>query len=45
MAFIFLILFSSLAFAELCGPHEIYVREQWINAYPKSDGTKVSAVT
>ena len=45
MAFIFLILFSSLAFAEPCGPHEIYVPEQWIKAYPRSDGTKVSAHT
>jgi hypothetical protein len=45
MAFIFFILFSSLAFAGPCGPHEIYVREQWIKAYPKSDGTKVSAHT
>ena len=45
MAFIFLILFSSLAFAGPCGPHEIYVREQWIKAYTKSDGTKVSAHT
>lgn len=43
MAFIFLILFSSLVFAGPCGPHEIYVREQWIKAYTKSDGTKVSA--
>jgi hypothetical protein len=43
MAFIFLILFSSLVFAEPCGPQEIYVREQWIKAYPKSDGTKVAA--
>lgn len=43
MAFIFLILFSSLVFAKPCGPHEIYVREQWIKAYSKSDGTKVSA--
>jgi hypothetical protein len=45
MAFIFLILFSSLVFAEPCAPQEIYVREQWINAYPKSDGTKVTAHT
>ena len=45
MAFILLILFSSLVIAEPCGPHEIYVREQWIKAYPKSDGTKVSAHT
>lgn len=43
MAFIFLILLSSLVFAEPCGPHEIYVREQSIKAYTKSDGTKVSA--
>jgi hypothetical protein len=43
MAFIYLILFSSLAFAGPCGPHEIYVREQWIKAYTKNDGTKVSA--
>jgi hypothetical protein len=43
MTFIFLILFSSLVFAGPCGPHEIYVREQWINAYTKSDGIKVSA--
>lgn len=45
MAFIFLILFSSLVFAGPCGPHEIYVREQWIKAYTKSDGAKVSAHT
>lgn len=45
MAFIFLVLISSLVFAEPCGPHEIYVREQWIKAYTKSDGTKVSAHT
>jgi hypothetical protein len=45
MAFIFLILLSSLVFAGPCGPHEIYVREQWIKAYPKSDGTKISAHT
>ncbi len=43
MAFIFLILLSSLVFAEPCGPHEIYVCEQWVKAYTKSDGTKVSA--
>jgi hypothetical protein len=43
MALVLLILFSSLAFAGPCGPHEIYVREQWIKAYTKSDGTKVSA--
>ncbi len=43
MVFIFLILLSSLVFAEPCGPHEIYVREQWIKAYTKSNGTKVSA--
>lgn len=43
MAFIFLILFSSLAFAELCGPHEIYVREQWIESYTKTDSTNVRA--
>lgn len=45
MAFIFLIIFSSLVFAEPCGPHELYVREQWIKAYTKSDGTKVFAHT
>lgn len=43
MAFIFLILFSSLVFAGPCGPHEVYVREQLIKTYTKSDGTKVSA--
>jgi hypothetical protein len=43
MAFILLILFSSLVFAGPCGPHEVYVREQWIKTYTKSDGTKVSA--
>lgn len=32
-----------MAFAGPCGPHEVYVREQWIKAYNKSDGTKVSA--
>ena len=43
MTFIFFILFSSLAFAGPCDPHEIYFREQWIKAYTKSNGTKVSA--
>jgi hypothetical protein len=43
MAFILFVLFLSLAFAGPCGPHEIYVREQWIKAYTKNDGTKVSA--
>lgn len=43
MAFIFLILFSSIVFARPCAPHEIYIREQWIKAHTKSDGIKVSA--
>ncbi|MBA2404019.1 MAG: hypothetical protein H0V66_04540 [Bdellovibrionales bacterium] len=43
MPVIFLLLFSTTIFASLCGPHEIYVREQWIESYKKTDGTKVSA--
>ena len=45
MAFILLILFSSLVFAEPCGPHEIYVREQWIESYTKTDSTNVRGYT
>lgn len=45
MPFIMLLLFISSAFAQPCGPHEIYVREQSINTYTKQDGTKVSAHT
>lgn len=43
MPLVLLLLLISSAFAMPCGPHEIYVREQWINAYTKQDNTKVSA--
>lgn len=40
---IFLFLFTATAFGVPCEPYEIYIREQWIDAYTKLDGTKVSA--
>jgi hypothetical protein len=43
MPAILLLLFSTAIFASVCGPHEIYVREQWVDAYTKLDGTKVTA--
>ncbi|HXH31113.1 MAG TPA: hypothetical protein VNJ01_09905 [Bacteriovoracaceae bacterium] len=43
MPVIFLLLLISTAFALPCGPHEIYIREQKIEAYTKLDGTKVTA--
>jgi hypothetical protein len=43
MPVIFLFLFMTAAFAFSCKPYEIYIREQWIDAYIKLDGTKVSA--
>lgn len=43
MPIILSILFSTALFAQVCGPDEIYVREQWIDSYKRTDGTKVSA--
>ncbi len=43
MPVIFFFLFSAAAFALPCEPYEIYIREQWIDAYTKLDGTKVTA--
>lgn len=43
MPIIFLLIFSTTLYAGVCGPHEIYIREQWIESYKKTDGTKVSA--
>ena len=43
MPAIFFLLLTSAAFALHCETHEIYIREQWIDAYTKLDGTKVSA--
>lgn len=46
MPALFLILLATATvFAHICEPHEIYVREQWIKTYKKSDGTKISAHT
>lgn len=39
----FFIFFSASTFAGPCGPHEIYIRGQWIESYQKTDGTNVSA--
>jgi hypothetical protein len=30
-------------YAEACLPGETHIREQWVNAYIKNDGTEVSA--
>lgn len=38
---LFLSLFINHAYA--CLPSEVHIREQWINAYTKEDGTKISA--
>jgi hypothetical protein len=38
-----ILVFLKPIFALACIPSEIHVREQWINAYSKEDGTKVSA--
>lgn len=43
MPVIFFFLFTAVAFALPCEPHEIYIREQWIDAYTKLVGTNVSA--
>jgi hypothetical protein len=42
MSVLFLLLFTLTAYALPCEPYEIYIREQWIDAYTKLDGTKVS---
>jgi hypothetical protein len=43
MPAVLFILFSSTLFANICGPHEIYIREQWVESYQKEDGTRVKA--
>jgi len=43
MTAILFLLFSTVIFASVCSPHEIYVRKQWIESYNKTDGTNVSA--
>jgi hypothetical protein len=42
MSVLFLLLFTFSAFALPCEPYEIYIREQWIDAYTKLDATKIS---
>lgn len=43
MLLMFLILFSTFVLAGPCGPHEIYIREQNIKSYHKTDGSQVSS--
>jgi hypothetical protein len=45
MLLMFLILFSTFVLAGPCEPHEIYIREQNIESYYKTDGTHVSSHT
>lgn len=45
MPIIFLVLFSTALFAQVCGPHEIHIREQGIETYLKDDGTRVKSHT
>lgn len=42
MVVILSLLFATAALAVPCEPHEVYVREQWIEGYTKHDGTRVS---
>ena len=43
MKFLFVLLFSVNTYALICTPDEVYIREQKISAYKKSDGTSVKA--
>jgi hypothetical protein len=44
LIYLFLLFISFLVnHAKACAPNEIHIREQWINAYTKKDGTKVSS--
>lgn len=43
MLIAFITFFLSMAFAGSCDPDEIYVREQWIKSYTRSDNLKVTA--
>ena len=43
MKILFVLLFSYNTYALVCSPSEIYVREQQISAYKKTDGTSVKA--
>jgi hypothetical protein len=43
MSSILLFFLIPIAFAIPCEPHEIYVREQWVKAYVKQNGTNISS--
>jgi hypothetical protein len=43
MLSILLLFLTDTLFALSCGPHEIYIHEQWVRAYIKSDGINVAA--